>query len=55
MWTTGHRNAKMAAFRVKQERYQQRLKGYSGRLRTRKPGSKPRKRPEPPKPGQLSE
>jgi hypothetical protein len=43
------RNAKMAAFALKQERYRQRLKGYSERLSKRKPGSKPPKRPEPPK------
>ncbi len=49
------RNAKMAAFSLKQERYRQRLKSYSERMRNRKPGSKPPKRPEAPKPPQLSE
>jgi hypothetical protein len=49
------RNAKQAAFALKQERYRQRLKSYSDRMRNRKPGSKPPKRPEPPKPPQLSE
>ena len=49
------RNAKMASFALKQERYRQRLKSYSDRMRTVKPGSKPPKRPEPPKPPQFSE
>ena len=44
------RSAKQATFAVKQERYRQRLKSYSERMRKRKPGSKPPKRPEPPKP-----
>ncbi len=44
------RNAKQASYAVKQERYRQRLKGYSDRMRKQKPGSKPPKRPEPPKP-----
>lgn len=43
------RNAKTAAFALKQERYRQRLKSYSERMRKRKPGSKPPQRPEPPK------
>ncbi len=49
------RNAKLSAFSLKQERYRQGLKRYSDRMRDRKPGSKPPKRPEPPKPPQLSE
>lgn len=44
------RNAKQAAYRVKQERYRQRLNRYNERMRTKKPGSKMPKRPEPPKP-----
>jgi hypothetical protein len=48
------RNAKMAAFSLKQERYRQRLKSYSERMRKVKPGSKPPKRPEPPKPPSTS-
>jgi hypothetical protein len=48
------RNAKMASFALKQERYRQRLKSYSDKMRNRKPGSKPPKRPELPKPPQLS-
>jgi hypothetical protein len=48
------RNAKMAAFSLKQERYRQRLKSYSERMRNRKPGSKPPKRPEAPKPPALT-
>ncbi len=49
------RNSKMASFALKQERYRQRLKSYSAKMRDRKPGSKLPKRPEPPKPPQLSE
>jgi len=44
------RNAKTASFAVKQERYRQRLKSYSERMRNLKPGLKPPKRPDPPKP-----
>ena len=44
------RSAKQATHAVKQERYRQRLKSYSDRMRKVKPGSKPPKRPEPPKP-----
>ena len=44
------RSAKQASFAVKQERYRQRLKSYSDRMSKVKPGSKPPKRPEPPKP-----
>ena len=48
------RNAKQAAFSLKQERYRQRLKSYSDRMRKVKPGSKLPKRPEPPKPPQFT-
>ncbi len=44
------RNAKQAAFALKQERYRQKLKRYSDKMRDRKPGSAVPKRPEPPKP-----
>jgi len=45
-----NRAAKQAAYRVKQERYQQGMKRYNEKMRTRKAGSKPPKRPKPPKP-----
>jgi hypothetical protein len=48
------RNAKQAAFSLKQERYRQKLKSYSDRMRKVKPGSKPPKRPAPPKPPQFT-
>ena len=44
------RSAKQASYAVKQERFRQRMKSYSDRMRELKPGSKPPKRPEPPKP-----
>ena len=44
------RNAKQASFALKQERFHQRMKSYGERMRTRKPGSKIPKKPEPPKP-----
>jgi hypothetical protein len=44
------RNANMATFGVKQERYQQRLKSYSKRMRIRKRRTKPLKQPEGPSP-----
>jgi hypothetical protein len=47
------RNAKQAAYRVKQERYRQATNRYNERMRTRKPGSKLPKRPWLPKPPQL--
>jgi len=47
------RNAKLSAFALKRERYQQKLKRYSDRMRNRKQGSAIPKRPEPPKPPQL--
>jgi hypothetical protein len=43
------RNANMATFGVKQERYQQRLKSYAKRMRIRKRRTKPLKQPEGPK------
>ena len=48
------RNAKQASFAVKQERFRQRMKSYSDRMLNLKPGSKPPKRPEPPKPPRLT-
>lgn len=48
------RSAKQASYAVKQERYRQRLKSYSDKMRKAKPGLKRAKRPEPPKPTQLS-
>jgi hypothetical protein len=47
------RTAKQAAYRVKQERYQQGMKRYNEKMRTRKAGSKPPKRPKLPKPPQF--
>jgi len=47
------RNVKQASFALKRERYQQKLKRYSDKMRTRKPGSAIPKRPEPPKPPTL--
>ena len=44
------RSAKQASYAVKQERFRQRMKSYSERMSKAKPGSKPPKRPEPPKP-----
>jgi hypothetical protein len=44
------RNAKQAAFRVKQERYRQSMNRYNERMKAKKPGSKMPKRPKPPKP-----
>ena len=44
------RTAKQAAYRVKQERYQQGMKRYNEKMRTRKAGSKPPKRPKLPEP-----
>ena len=49
------RAAKQAAYAAKQERFRQRQNRYSDRMRKLKPGAKPPKRPEPPKPPQLSE
>ena len=43
------RNAKQAAYRVKQERYRQATNRYNQRMRTLKPGSKIPKRPKAPK------
>jgi len=45
-----NRTAKQAAYRVKQERYQQGMKRYNEKIRTRKARSKPPKRPKPPNP-----
>jgi len=47
------RTAKQAAYRVKQERYQQGMKRYNERMRKRKPGSKMPKMPKLPKPPML--
>jgi len=48
------RSANQASYAVKQERYRQRLKRYSDKMRKAKPGLKRPKRLEPPNPPQLS-
>jgi hypothetical protein len=43
------RNAAQAAYQAKQEHFRQKLNQYNERLRKRKAGASPPKRPEPPK------
>ena len=48
------KNAEQATYQAKQERYRQHMKAYNERMRNRQPGAKIPKRPQPPKPPNMS-
>ena len=48
------KNAEQSTYQAKQERYRQHLKAYNERMSDRKPGAKIAKRPQPPKPPEMS-
>ena len=48
------KNAEQATYQAKLERYRQHMKAYNERMSNRQPGAKIPKRPQPPKPPDMS-